>query len=71
MLEIKAIATKTNTSGIALYDITDEQALVGLNNDNPEWVNIKQDGEPYIDFYGKTYISEFMKVWGVSKKGEE
>lgn len=62
MLEIKAIANKTNTSGIALYDITDEQALVGLNNDSPEWVDIKQDSEPYIDFYGKTYISEFMRV---------
>ena len=60
--EIKAIATKTNTSGIALYDITDEQALVGLNNDSPEWVDIKQGSEPYIDFYGKTYISEFVKV---------
>lgn len=62
MLEIKAVATKTNVSGIALYDITDEQALVGLNNDSPEWVDIKQDSEPYIDFYGKTYISEFVRV---------
>lgn len=62
MLEVKAIATKTNTSGLALYDITDEQALVGLNNDKPEWVDIKWDDEPYIDFYGKTYISDFIRV---------
>lgn len=62
MKEIKAIASKNNTCGIALYDITDERALVGLNNNAPEWVDIKQDGKPYIDFYGKTYISEFIRV---------
>lgn len=64
MSKIKAIATKSNTSGIALYDITDEQALVGMNNDKPKWAAIKWDSEPYIDFYGKTYISEFIRAEG-------
>ena len=62
MPKIIAVATINNTSGIALYDITDEQALVGLNNEKPEWVNIEWDDEPYIDFYGKTYISDFIRV---------
>lgn len=63
MLKVIAVATINNTSGIALYDITDEQALVGLNDDKPEWVNIEWDDEqPYIDFYGKIYISEFIRV---------
>ena len=62
MLKVIAVATINNTSGIALYDITDEQALVGLNDDKPEWVDIEWDDEPYIDFYGKTYISEFIRV---------
>lgn len=63
MPKVIAVATKTNVSGLALYDITDEQALVGLNNDKPEWVDIEWDDEqPYIDFYGKTYISEFIRV---------
>lgn len=62
MPKIIAVATINNTSGIALYDVTDEQALVGLNNDKPEWVDIEWDSEPYIDFHGKIYMSEFIKV---------
>ena len=58
-----AVATKTNVMGLAIYELTDEEALVGVNDEEPSWVEIQHDnqGLPYIDCYGVTYLNEFIK----------
>lgn len=58
-----AVATKTNTYGLAIYEVTSDEVLVGVNYEEPSWVEIQYDdqGEPYIDCYGVTYLNEFIK----------
>lgn len=59
-----AICTVTNVMGLAIYEISDEQVLVGVNNEKPVEVEIQwnDDGEPYIDFYGEHMLNEFVKT---------
>lgn len=59
-----ATATKTNTYGLVLYDLNADAALVGVNDEEPKWIDIDYDdeGEPYIMCYGMTYISDFIRV---------
>jgi len=60
-----AMATKTNTYGLALYELADEWALVGVNEEKPEVVDVIYDenGNPYVEFMGdKTYIDEFIRL---------
>lgn len=63
-MEIKAIKTLSNVAGVALYDVNDEAALVGFNSGKPVNCPVQYDenGEPYIEFYGKHYLNEFCKV---------
>lgn len=58
-----AVATITNTYGLAIYEVTSDEVLVGVNDEEPTWVEIQYDdqGEPYIDCYGTTYLNEFIK----------
>lgn len=58
-----AVATVTNTYGLAIYEVTSDEVLVGINDEEPSWVEIQYDdqGEPYIDCYGVTYLNEFIK----------
>lgn len=58
-----AVATITNTYGLAIYEVTSDEVLVGVNNEEPSWVEIQYDdqGLPYIDCYGVTYLNEFIK----------
>ena len=60
-----AIATKTNTYGLALYELDDEWALVGVNEEEPEVVDVIYDenANPYVEPNGdKTYIDEFVRL---------
>ena len=59
-----AVHTITNCFGIAIYDVNDETALVGLNDEKPEWVDVKtdEDGRSYIDAFGGVYLDECIKV---------
>lgn len=58
-----AVATITNTYGLAIYEATSDAVLVGVNDEEPSWVDIEYDdqGLPYIDCYGVTYLNEFIK----------
>lgn len=60
------IATKTltNVSGLAIYEYTSDEVLIGFNNEEPKWVEIEYDvdGEPYVNFYGQQYLNEFIKT---------
>lgn len=58
-----AVATITNTYGLAIYEMTSDEVLVGVNDEEPNWVDIEYDeqGLPYIDCYGVTYLNEFIK----------
>lgn len=60
----KGIATKTlnNVSGLILYDMNDEEVLIGMNNEKPEKVELQYDeqGLPYVEYYGVQYLDEFM-----------
>ena len=58
-----AIATKTNVSGLVIYEMTSDKVLIGLNDEEPSWVTIDYDyeGEPYVNYYGMTYLNEFVK----------
>lgn len=65
MKQVKAIASITNTYGLALYDTATDEVLVGVNDKAPEWVAVEWDdeGEPYIEYYGgRTYLDEFVLV---------
>lgn len=64
MKNIIAIKTLTNVSGLALYSVTDTEALIGFNDEKPEVVPVKHDdeGEPYIEYYGKQYLNEFTRT---------
>lgn len=59
-----AVATKTNVSGLVIYEMTSDEVLIGFNDEEPSWVEIKYDreGEPYVDYYGKTYLNEFVRL---------
>lgn len=61
--KVLATVTKTNVYGLAIYEVTSDEVLVGVNGEEPSWVEIQYDdqGEPYIDCYGETYLSEFIK----------
>ena len=61
-MEPIATLTMTNVSGLGIYDIKGDEALVGINNEALQWVDIEydKDGELYIDFYGKHYLGDFM-----------
>lgn len=58
-----AIATITNVSGLVIYEMTSDEVLIGFNDEEPTWVEIQYDdqGEPYVNYYGVTYLSEFVK----------
>lgn len=64
-----AVATVTNTYGLAIYEITSDEVLVGVDEEEPVWMDIEYDGQglPYINCYGETYLDEFIKV----NKGEQ
>ena len=59
-----AVYTITNCLGVAIYDVNDETALVGVNNKKPEWVDVKtdEDGRSYIDAFGGIYLDECSRV---------
>lgn len=58
-----AVATITNTYGLAIYEMTPDKVLVGVNYEEPTWMEIHYDdqGLPYINCYGVTYLDEFIK----------
>lgn len=58
-----AVATITNTYGLAIYEVTSDEVLVGVNDEEPTWMDIEYDdqGLPYINCYGVTYLNEFIK----------
>lgn len=58
-----AVATITNTYGLAIYEVASDEVLVGVNDEEPSWVDIEYDdqGLPYINCYGVTYLDEFIK----------
>lgn len=58
-----AVAAKTNTYGLAIYEVTSDEVLIGFNDEAPKWVEIEYDseGEPYVYYCGMTYLDEFIK----------
>lgn len=62
--KVLAVASKTNVYGLAIYEMTSDEVLVGVNDEEPSWVELQFDdqGLPYIDCYGVTYLDEFIKV---------
>ena len=53
-----------NTASLNVYDIGEDDLLVGINNNRPERKEIEydQEGEPYIDFGGHYYLNECMRI---------
>ena len=58
-----AMVTKTNTYKLVIYEMTSDDVLIGFNNEEPSWVDIEYDyeGEPYVNYFGMAYLSEFVK----------
>lgn len=55
-----------NVSSLVLYDIAGEDALIGLNDDKPDWYGVctDEDGVSYIDTpYGTYYVDEFITTF--------
>lgn len=64
---MKAIATLTisNTQGLAIYDINDEIAMVGVNDESPKEceITISDDGDPIINTeWGDYSLNDFIRV---------
>ena len=59
-----AVKTLNNVSGLAIYKLTDENVLIGFNNEKPQLKTIKYDKneKAYVNYYGKQYLSDFVKV---------
>lgn len=61
-----AIYTVSNCIGVAIYDIDGytDKILVGVNDQEPEWVDLKigEDGRCYFDWYGGIYLDECSRV---------
>ena len=58
--------TKTSTYKLTIYQETSDgdtdEFLVGVDDKEPSWVEVEYDskGQPYIEYYGTTYLSEFI-----------
>ena len=63
---LKPIATYTlnNVSGIAIYDVTDEYVIAGLNECEPEEFKVQydEDGRAWFDYGGTVYLDECTKL---------
>ena len=57
-----ATLTLTNVSGLACYDANDEEVLIGINNNKPEWCKLKhcKDGRLYV-YKWHVYLDDFIK----------
>lgn len=53
-----------NTASLNVYEVNDDHVLVGINNNEPELVDIEYDpeGRPYIDWGGEYYLDECMRI---------
>lgn len=68
-----AVCALSNTGGLAMYDVNDEKALIGYNQESPEWYDVEflknednegsEDLEPHV-LYGelKIPLGNFMRV---------
>lgn len=63
-MNAKGIYTLSNCGGLAIYDVLDEEVLVGLNDENPDWVGLNYDesGRAWFEWGGRVYLDECRSV---------